>query len=69
MNYMNLIINSTMKNNLRSKISIAILVGVVLICVIGLLVAFCLLLIGPAVEQEVPDRSVLEKLVENSSLM
>jgi hypothetical protein len=60
MNYTGLIINSTMKNNLRSKISIVILVGVVLICVIGLLVAFCLLLIGPAVEQEVPDRYKLE---------
>jgi ABC-2 type transport system permease protein len=60
MNYMSLIIDSTMKNNLRSKTSIAMLVGVVLICVIGLLVAFCILLIGPAVEQDVPDRSMLE---------
>ena len=60
MNHTSLIINSTMKNNLRSKISIAILVGVVLICVIGLLVAFCLLLIGPAMEQNMPDRSLLE---------
>lgn len=55
-----LIINSSLRSNMRLKISIALSVAVVLICVTGLLLAFSLLLIGPAMQADIPDRSVLE---------
>lgn len=50
----------SIRNNLRLKIIIAVLIAVVLICIIGLVLAFCLLLIAPAMEAEIPDRSTLE---------
>ena len=48
------------KNILRFKNLVAILLGVVLICVAGLTVAFSIFLISPALEAEVPDRAALE---------
>jgi hypothetical protein len=50
----------TIRNNLRLKIIIAVLIAVVVICVAGLVAAFCLLAIDPAMEAEIPDRAMLE---------
>jgi ABC-2 type transport system permease protein len=55
-----LIINSSIRNNLRLKVSIAMSIAVVLICVIGLVLSFCLLLIAPAMETAIPDKPMLE---------
>jgi ABC-2 type transport system permease protein len=51
---------ASIRNNLRLKIIIAMLIAVVLICIIGLVLAFCLLAIAPAMEAEIPDRPTLE---------
>jgi ABC-2 type transport system permease protein len=55
-----LIINSSLRSNMRLKVTIAVSVAVVLICIIGLFVAFCLLLITPAVQTVAPDIYKLE---------
>lgn len=55
-----LITTTSIKNNFRLKIIIAVSITVVLICVIGLVAAFCLLAISPAVAVETPNRHTLE---------
>jgi hypothetical protein len=55
-----LITAASIRNNLRSKIIIAITIAVLLICVIGTVAAFCILAITPAVEAEIPDVHMLE---------
>lgn len=55
-----LITGASIRNNLRSKIAIAVLLAVVLICIVGTVAALCLLLIAPAMEAEIPDRPALE---------
>jgi len=55
-----LITAATIRNNLRSKITVALLMAVVLICVAGLVIAFSLLMIAPAMEVEIPDRPTVE---------
>jgi len=55
-----LITSVSIRNNLRSKIIVAVLIAVVLICAISLVLAFCLLAIAPAMKAEVPDRHTLE---------
>ncbi|MFW6125684.1 MAG: hypothetical protein ACOC58_01140 [Chloroflexota bacterium] len=55
-----LITAASIRNNLRSKTVIAVLLAVVLICIVGAVVALCLLLIAPAMETEIPDRPELE---------
>jgi ABC-2 type transport system permease protein len=55
-----LILTTSIRNNLRLKSIAFVFIGVVLICVIGLNLSFCLLLIAPAVQAAVPDHSMLE---------
>jgi hypothetical protein len=55
-----LITAASIRNNLRSKIIIAVLIAVVLICVIGLVLALCLLMIAPAMEAEILDKPAVE---------
>jgi len=55
-----LIITTSIRNNLRLKAVTITFIGVVLICVAGVALAFCLLLIAPAMEAELPDRSEME---------
>ncbi len=55
-----LITAASIRNNLRSKIIIAITIVVLLICVIGLGAALCILAIAPAVKAETPDVHMLE---------
>jgi len=55
-----LIAAASIRNNLRSKITVAVLIAVELICIVGTVAALCLLLIAPALEAEIPDRPVLE---------
>ncbi len=55
------LINSvSIRNNLRLKIVIVVALAVVLICAIGLVAAFCLLAIAPAMKAEILDRHTLE---------
>ena len=55
-----LIITTSIRNNLRLKTLIIVFIGVALMCVAGIALFFCLLLIAPAMEAELPDRSELE---------
>ncbi|MDD5604343.1 MAG: hypothetical protein WC231_01085 [Dehalococcoidales bacterium] len=55
-----LITTTSIGNNLRMKIVIAVAIAVVLICVASLVVAFCILAIAPAMKAEIPDRHMLE---------
>ena len=55
-----LIITTSIRNNLRLKTLIIVFIGVALMCVAGISLFFCLLLIAPAMEAELPDRSELE---------
>ena len=55
-----LITTTSIRNNLRLKIVIAVAFAVVLICAISLVVAFCVLAIAPAMKAEILDRHMLE---------
>ncbi|MBC8387821.1 MAG: hypothetical protein H8E13_07210 [Actinobacteria bacterium] len=56
----NLLIITSIRNNLRSKITLIVYIAVVIICVLGIAIAFCLFFIAPAMDVELPDRSELE---------
>jgi len=55
-----LIVNNSIKNILRLKITLILYIGVLLICVAGIALAFCLLVISPEIKTAAPDRSKLE---------
>lgn len=55
-----LIINTSIRNNLRSKPVTIVFVSVALMCAVGLALTFCILFIAPEMEAELPDRSKLE---------
>lgn len=55
-----LITAASIRNNLGSKIIMAVTIAVVLICLVGTVLALCLLLIAPAMEVEIPDRPAME---------
>ena len=55
-----LIIITSIRNNLRLKIVLIVYIAIVIICVLGITIAFCLFLIAPAMDAELPDRSELE---------
>ena len=55
-----LIAAASVRNNLRSKIAVALLLAVELICIAGLVAALCLTAIEPAMEAEILDRPTLE---------
>jgi len=54
-----LIVTTSIKNNLRMKIVVFILIGVAIICLAGIILSFSILLIAPAMKAPVPDRSSL----------
>jgi ABC-2 type transport system permease protein len=54
-----LILGVSVKNNLRSRIANLVVISVVIICVAGLAVTFCLVLIKPAMQGTSFDRAVL----------
>jgi len=54
-----LILAASIRNNLRFTVTNLVVLSVILICVIGLAVTFCLVLIGPAMQSASPDRSTL----------
>jgi len=55
-----LIAAASIRNNLGSKVIIAVAIAVELICIIAVVVALCLLLIAPAMETDIPDRPALQ---------
>lgn len=55
-----LIIAASIKNNMRLKITIAVSIAVIPLCVIALVAAFCLLAIAPAMDAEIIDVHTLE---------
>ncbi|MDY6917705.1 MAG: ABC transporter permease subunit [Chloroflexota bacterium] len=55
-----LITTASIRNNLGSKVVMALAIAVVLICIVGTVLALCLLLIAPAMEAELPDRTAME---------
>ncbi len=54
-----LIATISIRNNLRMKIAVFILIGVAIICLAGIVLSFSILLIAPAMKAAVPDRSAL----------
>jgi ABC-2 type transport system permease protein len=54
-----LIMSVSMRNNLRSKIVNLVILSVVIICVFGLALTFCLVLINPAMKNPSPDETDL----------
>jgi ABC-2 type transport system permease protein len=60
MREISLIIITSIRNNLRSKALTIVFVSVTLMIVAGLALFFCLLLITPAMDTSVPDRTQLE---------
>ncbi len=55
-----LVIITSIKNNLRLKIVLIVYIAVTIICVLGIVIVFCLFLIAPEMNVELPDRSKLE---------
>ena len=55
-----LIIITSIRNNLRLKIVLIVYISVVIICVLGIAITFCVFLIAPAMDAASPDRSELE---------
>jgi ABC-2 type transport system permease protein len=54
-----IILNVSIKNNLRSTVVNLVVLSVVILCVVGLAVTFCLVLIGPAMKSASPDKASL----------
>jgi len=55
-----LVMKAGIRNNIRLKIALGILLSVTFICVVGVTVLFCILLLEPEMASGVPDRSRLE---------
>ncbi len=60
MSYTRLVMRAGMRNNRRLKVAIGILLSVTFICVAGVTILFCILLLEPEMESTVLDRSRLE---------
>jgi ABC-type Na+ efflux pump permease subunit len=60
MSRISLVTNTGIRNNLRLKTTILILGTVTLICVAGVVLIFCIQLLGPETRTAEPDRSKLE---------
>ncbi|MFP3879873.1 MAG: hypothetical protein ACLFVA_02830 [Dehalococcoidia bacterium] len=60
MSNIGLVIVTGIRNTVRQKVSLIIMVSVTIICVAGVALILCLLTIEPEVESAVPDRTVLE---------
>lgn len=68
-----LVMSASIRNSFRDKIVAIIMIPVIVICVVGVALLFCLLLVGPEMEKAVPDRAFLESnlalLMYSSSLL
>ena len=60
MSNLGLVTSTGIKNVFRMKIVMAIMIPVMLICVIGVALLLCLLLIAPEAKSATPDRNLLE---------
>ncbi len=60
MKNISLVIISSISNNLKSKALTVVFISITLMIVAGLALFFCLLLIAPAIDASVPDRTQLE---------
>lgn len=60
MSNVGLVMSAGMKNAFRIKIALIILASITLICVVGVALLLCLLLIAPEMESAVPNREALE---------
>jgi ABC-type Na+ efflux pump permease subunit len=55
-----LVTTTGIKNVLRMRIVLVILIPITLICVVGIALLLCLLLIGPEAQSASPDKDLLE---------
>lgn len=60
MSNIGLVAAASMKNAFRMKTGLVIMVSITLICVVGVAIIECLLLIAPVLASAAPDRAVLE---------
>lgn len=60
MSYTRLIMRASIRSNLRLKIALGIVLSITYICVAGVTILFCILLLEPEMGSVVPDRSRLE---------
>lgn len=55
-----LLISTSIRNNLRSKVALIVYIFVTIICILGITIALCYFLISPETDKPSPDRSKLE---------
>jgi len=55
-----LLISTSIRNNLRSKVVLIVYVFVTMLCILGITIALCYFLISPEMDKSSPDRSKLE---------
>jgi ABC-2 type transport system permease protein len=55
-----LLISTSIRNNLRSKVVLIAYIFVTMICILGIIIALCYFLISPEMDKLSPDRSKLE---------
>jgi len=60
MSYTRIVMRASIRNNMRLKIALGILLSVTFICVAGVTILFCILLLEPGMGSAIPDRSRLE---------
>lgn len=60
MNGIRVVMSAALKNTFRNRIVPVIMVPIMLVCIIGVALLFCFLLIGPETESASPDRALLE---------
>jgi len=60
MNGIRLVMSAAVRNTFRNKIVPIVMAPIMLICVVGVAILFCLLLIGPEMKSASPDRAYIE---------
>lgn len=60
MKNISLLISTSIRNNLRSKVVLILYVFVTMLCILGIIIALCYFLISPEMDKSSPDRSKLE---------
>ncbi len=60
MNGIRLVTSASIRNTFRNKIVPIAMVPIMLVCVVGVALLFCMLLVGPEMESASPDRAYLE---------
>jgi ABC-2 type transport system permease protein len=55
-----LLVSTSIRNNLRSKVALIVYIFVTIICILGVTISLCYFLISPEMDKPLPDRPKLE---------